>query len=136
MSATASLAEAILHLYPEADLERRVIVGDRGDGVKIERWDSTLGPEPSAQQIAAAKLQVQAKKTAAARFQSARLSMADLFHSLAVDIRAEYLAQYSAIEKAFDRGDAEAGVRAIQTMTLKPEHEDIRAQFLALIAGG
>lgn len=63
-----SLADAIKHLHPSADFVSKVIIGkSSGQPERIERWDVTLGVQPTPEQIAAAKEAVRAARAAEAQ---------------------------------------------------------------------
>jgi hypothetical protein len=50
---TVTLADIIENKFPNADLTQQVIIVDRkdGNGPKISKWDSSLGPIPTNAQI-------------------------------------------------------------------------------------
>lgn len=130
-----NIALAILHLFPAADPFRDFRVEDDGGGPILKAWNLT-GPQPTEQQLESAWVQVQAKQAAADALMSARLAMADAFHALPEQVRADHLRDYSAIEQALIRGDVLGAKRRIETMpisTAVPEQdrETLRAQFLA-----
>lgn len=68
-----SLAEAIGHLYPAADLSPggNVRIVNDGGGDRIAAWDAALGQQPTGDQIAAAQIDV-AKAQKRAEIDAAR----------------------------------------------------------------
>lgn len=125
-----NLALAIRHLFPDADPMRDFRVEDNGSGQFLAVWNLEA-PQPTPQQLDTAWVEVQAQQAGAAQLFAARLAMADAFHALPVEIRADHADDYAAIEASIIRGDVAAAKKRVETMPLLPEREALRAQFLA-----
>lgn len=126
-----NLALALRHLFPNADATRDFIVtNDRGVQA-VAQWNLPE-PQPTDAQLTEAWTAVQATQAAKDALWDARLTMADQWAALPAEIRADHAHDYACVEAALIRGDVEAAKLRIQRLTLLPEREPIRAQFLAM----
>lgn len=129
-----NLALTLRYLYPRAG-ENDFAVADHGDGQVIAHW-GLPEPQPTAEQLADAWTAVQAAATARETMWQARVAMADAFHALPAQVRADHALDYTAVEAALIRGDVEAARVRVETMQIssavpEAEREVLRAQFLS-----